>query len=42
VSFRQNQQDRVFIRSGSRRDVVSTGSVGDRREMRMNRRMMRD
>ena len=42
VSVRQNQRDRVVIRNTSRRDVVSTGSIGDRREMRMQRRMMRD
>ena len=37
VTFRQNQRDRVVIRSDLRRDVVSTGSISDRREMRMQR-----
>jgi hypothetical protein len=41
VTFRQSQGDRVVSRNVVRRDVASTGSL-NRREMRDQRRMMRD
>lgn len=41
VTFQQGQRDRAMVRTSVRRDVVSTGSL-DRREMRAQRRMMRD
>jgi hypothetical protein len=41
VSYRQNQRVRVS-HDNFRRDVISTGSIGNRHEMRMQRRMMQD
>ena len=42
VTYRQPQRDRVIVRRTNRDDIDVTGSIGDRREMRMQRRMMRD
>ena len=41
VTYRQNQRVRVS-HDNFRRDVISTGSIGDRREMRMQRRIKQD
>ena len=42
VTFREPRRERVILRSTIRDDMDVTGSIGDRWERRMNRRMMRD
>ena len=42
VAYQQPRRDRVVIRNNVRRDVISTSSIGDRREMKMQRRLMQD
>jgi hypothetical protein len=42
VVYRQPRARIVSQRAYMQRDVISTGSIGERREMRMQRRMMRD